>query len=143
MKLLLDNLELLLRLAALAQLGVVLLNLFLVRLMNWRPDLEAMPLLLREVFRIHVYFISITLAIFGVLTWRFAGEIAAAAQPLSVWLAIGIGVFWAIRSVMQWSHYSTVHWRGDRVRTLIHWMLFLGYGGFAAVYFTAATRGFH
>ena len=68
MKLLFDNLELLLRLAALAQLGVVLLNLFLVRLMNWRPDLEAMSLLIREVFQIHIYFISITLAIFGVLT---------------------------------------------------------------------------
>lgn len=139
----LDNLELFLRLAALAQLAVVVLNLFLVRLMNWRPDLEAMPLLLREVFRIHVYFISITLGIFGVLTWRFAREIASAAEPLCVWLAIGIGIFWAIRSVMQWSHYSTVHWRGNRLRTVIHWMLFLGYGGFAAVYFTAATRGFH
>ena len=143
MKLLSDNLELLLRLAALAQLGVVLLNLFLVRLMNWRPDLDAMSLLIREVFQIHIYFISITLAIFGVLTWRFAGDIATAAHPLCVWLAIGIGIFWAIRSVMQWSHYSTVHWRGDRVRTLIHWMFFLGYGGFAAVYFTAASRGFH
>lgn len=143
MKLLVDNLEFFLRFAALAQLGVVVLNLFLVRLMNWRRDLEAMPLLLREVFRIHVYFISITLAIFGVLTWQFAGEIATAAHPLCIWLAAGIGVFWAIRSVMQWSHYSAVHWRGDRLRTLIHWMLFLGYGGFAAVYFTAATRGFH
>jgi hypothetical protein len=137
------TLELFLRLAALAQLGVVVLNLFLVRLMNWRRDLEAMPLLIREVFQIHIYFISITLAIFGVLTWRFAGEIATAAHPLCVWLALGIGVFWAIRSVMQWSHYSTVHRRGNRLRTLIHWMFFLGYGGFAAVYFTAATRGFH
>ena len=143
MKLLFDNLELLLRLAALAQLGVVLLNLFLVRLMNWRPDLEAMSLLIREVFQIHIYFISITLAIFGVLTWRFAADIATAAHPLCVWLAMGIGIFWVIRSVMQWSHYSSVHWRGDRVRTLIHWMLFLGYGAFATVYFTAATRGFH
>ncbi len=143
MKLLTDNLELFLRVAALAQLGVVFLNLFLIRIMNWRPDLNAMPLLLREVFQIHLYFISITLAIFGALTWRFARELAAAAQPLCVWLAIGIGVFWAIRSVMQWSHYSTVHWRGDRVRTVIHWMLFVGYGTFAAVYFSAASRGFH
>ena len=143
MKTLFDNLELFLRVAALAQLGIVVLNLFLVRLMNWRPDLEAMSLLIREVFQIHMYFISITLAIFGVLTWRFAGELATAAQPLCVWLAIGIGIFWAIRSVMQWSHYSTVHWRGDRLRTAIHWTLFLGYGTFAAVYFTAATRGFH
>lgn len=132
------NLELFLRLVALAQLGVVVLNLFLIRIMKWRRDLNAMPLLIREVFQIHVYFISITLAIFGVLTWRFAAEIARAAQPICVWLAIGIGCFWAIRSVMQWTHYSAAHWRGDRGRTLIHWTLFLGYGAFAAVYFTAA-----
>jgi hypothetical protein len=134
------NLELFLRLAALAQLGVVLLNLFLIRIMNWRRDLDAMPLLIREVFQIHVYFISITLAIFGMVTWRFAAEIANAADPICVWLAIGIGAFWAIRSIMQWSHYSAVHWRGDRGRTLIHWTLFLGYGAFAAVYFAAALK---
>ena len=134
----LATLELLLRFAALAQLGVVILNLFLVRLMNWRPDLNAMPLLIREVFQIHVYFISITLAIFGAITWRFAAEIARAAHPVCVWLALGIGGFWAIRSVMQWTHYSAIHWRGDRGRTLIHWALFLGYGAFAAIYFTAA-----
>jgi len=137
------TLTLLLRLAALAQLAVVVLNLFLVRLMNWRRHLDAMPLLIREVFQIHIYFISITLSIFGALTWRFASEIANAADPICVWLATGIAVFWAIRSVMQWSHYSSLHWRGDRVRTVIHWTLFLGYGAFAAVYFTAATRGFH
>ena len=135
------NLELLLRLAALAQLGVAVLNLFLVRIMKWERDLVSAPLLIREVFQIHIYFISITLAIFGALTWRFAGDLARAANPLCVWLAIGIGAFWAVRSIMQWSHYSAVHWRGDRLRTFIHWMLFLGYGLFAAVYFTAAARG--
>jgi len=133
-------LELFLRLAALAQLGVVVLNLFLIRIMNWQRDLDAMPLLIREVFQIHVYFISITLAIFGAITWRFAADLASGANPICVWLAIGIGAFWAVRSIMQWSHYSAVHWRGDRMRTLIHWTLFLGYGAFAAVYFAAALK---
>ncbi|HSP45401.1 MAG TPA: hypothetical protein VLO30_05365 [Chthoniobacterales bacterium] len=142
MKLLLDNLELFLRLAALAQIGVAILNLFLVRIMKWEGDLISAPLLIREVFQIHIYFISITLAIFGVLTWRFASELATAADPLGVWLALGIGVFWAVRSVMQWSHYSAVHWHGDKARTAIQWMLFWGYGAFAAVYFTAAGREF-
>jgi hypothetical protein len=41
MKLLFDNLELLLRLAAIAQLSVAFLNVFLVRLMNWRRDLKG------------------------------------------------------------------------------------------------------
>ncbi|MEY2497358.1 MAG: hypothetical protein QOD12_914, partial [Verrucomicrobiota bacterium] len=50
MKLLLANLELLLRLAALAQLGVAILNLFLVRIMKWERDLIGAPLLIREVF---------------------------------------------------------------------------------------------
>jgi hypothetical protein len=141
MKIFVDHLELFLRLAALAQLGVAVLNLFLVRIMKWEGDLAIAPLLIREVFQIHIYFISITLAIFGGLTWCFAGEFATGANPLCAWLALGIGAFWGIRSVMQWSHYSSVHWRGDKARTAIHWMLFLGYGVFAAVYFTAAGRG--
>lgn len=142
MKLIYDHLEILLRAAAITQLAVALLNLTLARIMKWKPDLARMPLLLREVFRIHVQFISITLAIFGVLTWRFAGEIAGAATPLATWLAMSIAVFWAIRSAMQWLHYSSVHWRGIPTRTAVHWALFLGYGALAAVYFIAAARSF-
>ena len=138
MKFLSDNLELFLRLAALAQLGVALLNLFLIRIMKWKRDLVSAPLLIREVFQIHTYFISITLAIFGVLTWRFAAEMATAAHPLCIWLAIGIGCFWSVRSIMQWSHYSASHWRNNSLRTVIHWTLFLGYGALGTVYFIAA-----
>ena len=45
-------LELGLRIAAAVQLGVAVLNLFLIRIMNWEPDLARAPLLIREVFRI-------------------------------------------------------------------------------------------
>ena len=135
-------LELGLRIAAAVQLGVAVLNLFLIRIMKWEPDLARAPLLIREVFRIHVHFISITLTIFGVLTWRFAHELATASNPLGVWLGIGIAIFWGARSVMQWLHYSSEHWRGDATRTAIHWALFLGYGALAAVYLVAAGRSF-
>jgi hypothetical protein len=106
--------------------------------MKWEPDLAQMPLLLREVFRIHCYFISITLVIFGALTWRFAADMAAATSPICVWLALGIGIFWLVRSIMQWLHYSPSHWRGQTGRTIIHFLLFFGYGALAAVYVTAA-----
>ena len=142
MNLLYEHLEVLLRMAAVTQLGVALLNLALIRIMDWKPDLARAPLLIREVFHIHVHFISITLAIFGVLTWRFAREIAAADTPLAVWLAIAIAIFWGIRSVMQWLHYSPEHWRGIPTRTAIHWALFLGYGALAAVYLISAARSF-
>ncbi len=132
------SLEIALRIAAIAQFAVALLNLFLIRIMKWKPDLDRTPLLIREVFRIHVVFISITLSIFAVLTWRFAPELATAANPLAIWLATAIGMFWIVRSAMQWLHYSASHWRGNTARTLIHWALFLGYGAMAVVYFAAA-----
>src|SRR5438128_12212858 len=43
----------LLRIAAAAQLAIALLNLFLVRLLDWKADLARMPLLLRDVFPDH------------------------------------------------------------------------------------------
>jgi hypothetical protein len=132
------SLETALRAAALAQFAVAILNLFLIRIMKWKPDLERAPLLIREVFRIHVVFISITLSTFGTLTWRFAYEIARASSPLAIWLAVAIGLFWLIRSALQWLHYSASHWHGNSLRTLIHWTLFLGYGAMAFVYFAAA-----
>ena len=134
----LTSLETALRAAAVAQFAVAILNLFLIRIMKWKPDLERAPLILHEVFRIHVVFISITLSIFAALTWRFAYEIARASSPLTIWLAVAIGLFWLIRSAMQWLHYRANHWRGDALRTVIHWALFLGYGAMVTVYLAAA-----
>jgi hypothetical protein len=132
------SLENALRAAALAQLALAILDLFLIRIMKWKPHLDRTPLLIHEVFRIHVVFISITLSIFAALTWRFAVEIADAVSPLAIWLAAAIGLFWLVRSAMQWLHYSASHWRGDALRTVIHWALFLGYGAMATVYLAAA-----
>jgi hypothetical protein len=131
-------LEFCLRIAAVAQFAIAIINLSLVRIMKWRADLHRMPLLINEFFRVHVIFITITVASFAVLTWRFTAEVASRANPLAVWLATTIGVFWAIRSLMQWTHYSRTHWRGDRTRTAMHWLLFLGYGALGVVYLAAA-----
>ena len=130
-----------LQIAAAAQFAIALLNLFLVRLLGWKRDLERVPLLLREVFHVHAWFISITLTIFAVLTWRFAAEFAGGAVPVCRWLAAGIAMFWAIRTVLQMTYYSGSHWRGRPGRTAIHIGLLLLYGSFAAVYFWTACRG--
>lgn len=125
-----------LRLAAAAQLGIALLNLALPRIMRWGDDLNRMPRLLREVFHVHAWFISVTLTIFAVMTWRFAGEMTTNAACR--WLAAGIGAFWALRTMLQLGYYSSSHWRGQIGRTAIHIALLLIYGGFAVVYCRAA-----
>jgi hypothetical protein len=128
----------LLQAAAAFQVGVALLNLFLVPLLKWKEELARAPLLLREVFQVHAWFISVTLVIFGTLTWRFAGEIASHTNAIGGWLAAGIGIFWAIRTVLQVAYYSSSHWRGQFGRTVIHIVLLFIYGGMAAIYLWAA-----
>ena len=132
------KLPMLLQFVAALQLVIAVLNLFLVSLLKWREDLARMPLLLREVFQVHAWFISITLAIFAAMTWRFASEMAGGANPVCKWLTAGIGIFWGIRTVLQIGYYSSSHWRGQLGRTLAHIGLLVLYGGFAAVYLWTA-----
>ena len=131
-------LAMMLQTAAALQLCVAMLNLFLVPLLKWKEDLARAPVLLREVFQVHAWFISITLAIFGLITWRFAANLAAHTNAIGAWLAGGIGIFWAIRTVLQVTYYSSSHWRGQLGRTVIHIALLFMYGGMAAIYLYAA-----
>ena len=126
---------------AAAQLAVAVLNLFLVRIMKWEESVARMPQLVREVFHVHAWFITITLVIFGVVTIRFAGELAAGPNDLGRWLAAGIGIFWLIRWLMQFFYYNSSHWRGKRAETIVHIVLIFIYGSFAGVYLLAAFQG--
>jgi hypothetical protein len=135
-----DHLEVFLRLAAAGQLFIALLGPMIPRLLDWREPIARMPLLVREVFHIHTFFIALTCAIFGTLTWRFAADLALPPHDLMRWLACSIGLFWGIRSIMQWTHYSPSHWRGLPGRTVAHWALFLGYAAFSITYLLAAFR---
>jgi hypothetical protein len=134
-----DLLVSLLQLAAIGQFLIAMLNVWLVPLLGWRDELKRMPLLVREVFQVHIWFISITLGIFATLTWFFPAELSS--TSLGRWLAGAIGLFWAVRTVLQLTFYSSSHWRGSRSRTLAHMTLLLVYSGFAATYISACLEG--
>src|SRR5262245_8061995 len=127
--------------AAALQLCIAALNLFLVPLLKWREELARMPLLLREVFHVHAWFISITLGIFAALTWRFASELVAGGNPVCCWLAGGKGIFWGIPTVLHAHYYSIIRWRRQTGRTFVHAGLLVLYGGFAAAYAWVAFGG--
>ena len=131
----------LLQAAAVAHLVVALLNLSLVPILGCRDDLQRLPLLVREVFQVHLWFISFTLGIFALLTWRFAQGMASGSEPGLRWLAGAIGGFWALRTLLQVAFYSRSHWWGNTGRTLIHVACLGLYGGFAVLYFAACRTG--
>jgi hypothetical protein len=126
----------LLKLAACAQFVVAILNFRLVALLGWRAELGRVSLLMREVFHVHLWFISFTLMIFAALTWKFAAEMMAD-NEIADWLALGIGLFWGMRAVLQITYYSASHWWGKLAPTMVHIALLLMYGGMCAVYCSA------
>ena len=137
-----STLEWLLRLSALAQLGVAAINFSTARILGWHEPLGRMPLLLRQVFWVHAWFVSVVLAIFAVRTWRFAPEMAAGSDAACAWLAAGVGLVWGLRTIVQVAYYSPSHWRGQTGRTVIHVVLFVVYGGMSVSYLVAASRWF-
>jgi hypothetical protein len=138
-----ELLETALRLAACGQLAIAWIGLMIHRWLDWREAIAQMPRLIREVFFVHTWFVALTCAIFGVLTWRFAPELAAGDAELGRWLCGAVSVFWGFRSVLQWTYYSSSHWRGRPGLTAIHWTLFLGYAAWSITYLTAAMRWPH
>jgi hypothetical protein len=127
-------------LAGVGQCILALVNLNIIRILDWKSDVERMPLLIREVFHIHTWFISITLGIFAALTCRFSHEMALGNDPVCRWLACAMGLFWAIRTTLQVAYYSSSHWRGIPSRTAVHVFLLVVYSGWAVVYLTSGLK---
>ncbi|MBE2179111.1 MAG: hypothetical protein IAE97_01380 [Chthoniobacterales bacterium] len=121
-------------LAAAGQACLAVLNLNVARIMRWQSDIERMPLLVRQVFHVHTWFVSAALLIFAVLTWRFAPQIAAGGDPVYRWLACAIGIFWGVRAMLQVCYYSSSHWRGIPSRTVVHVILLAVYSSWAVLY---------
>ncbi len=140
MKMILDYLEWLLIAAAVGQLIIAVINLRLIKLLGWEDDLANMSLLVREVFHVHKWFISIIMVIFAVLTLRFPGDLAGGSE-LGRWLAGAIGAFWGIRTWMQWGFYSACHRHESRGKLAVHWTLTICYGGAALAYLCGAFFG--
>jgi len=135
------NTEMNLQIVAGIQLGIAVLNLFLVKMMKWDEDIARLPLLIREVFQVHTWFISLILTIFGVITLRFSEEILTGKNEVLQWFTGAIAIFWLFRAVFQVFYYSSSHWKGRLDRTLIHIACILVYGGMGIVYLLASKMG--
>lgn len=127
--------------AAIGQIALALLNFFLPTLLAWKEDVEKLSKLPREVFYVHAWFISITVGLFGILTWRFAEDFVNGTEPIALWLTTGIGIFWSIRLVLQWTYYSWSHWLGHGPKTFAHFFFTFIYAGWAIGYLLAGRLG--
>ena len=111
--------------------ALVVLNLFVPRQLGWPEELQRVSLINRQIFRVHAVFLMVILGMFAVLLLT-SSEALLEPSRLSRLMLGGLTIFWGLRMLAQWFYYSPATWRGNRLRTAVHY-------GFSAawIYVTA------
>jgi hypothetical protein len=92
------NLVLLLQLAGVLHLGLICAGILMPRAVNLKKHLATLPPFIRRLFWVYYSFIGLCLVSFGIITFIFAGTLAAGgglARALCTFLAL----FWTIRLI--------------------------------------------
>jgi hypothetical protein len=100
--------------------ALVVFNVFVPRHLHWPEDLRRLSLVNRQIFEVHAIFLVLILAMFAVLLLTSSDALLQPSR-LSRLLLGGLTIFWGLRMLAQWFYYSPATWRGDRMRTAVHY----------------------
>ena len=107
-----------LKLIGLLLVGLALLHAGFVRYFNWRHELVSLSLINRQMMYVHTFFIALMVFLMGLLCLTSAAELVG--TPLGHRVALGCGIFWLVRLLIQFFGYSARLWRGKRFETVVH-----------------------
>lgn len=109
------------------------------RYFNWRADFAPVSLINRQMMYVHTFFIAFTVLLMGLLCLTSAAELVG--TPLGRRVALGCGVFWVARLLIQFFGYSPELWRGKRFETVVH-VVFIGLWSYlSAVFLLVGLQG--
>jgi hypothetical protein len=100
--------------------ALAVMNLFVPRHLRWREELARLSLVNKQIFEVHAIFIVLVLAMFAVLLLS-SSEALLEPTRLSRLLLGGLTIFWGLRMLVQWFYYSPATWRGNPMRTALHY----------------------
>jgi hypothetical protein len=98
--------------------GLGLLHAVFPRYFRWREETASLTLLTRQILHIHTFFIGLTVFLMGLLCVTSATDLIH--SPLGRRIALGLGLFWGLRLLLQFVGYSSDLWRGKPFETAMH-----------------------
>lgn len=126
----------LLWIAGIVQLLILAANFVLPKKLDCRQHVSRMSPMIREIFIVHWAYIALILAVFSILSFCFAPELAGAG-PLGRFLAAVIAVFWLARVPIQLFFYDPEIRRQNRLGDVV----FLAAFSYLGIVFAAAALG--
>ncbi len=85
---------------------------------DWKTELRPLSLINRQVMYVHTFFIAVTVLLTGILCLTSAQEIIE--TNLGRKIALGFGIFWLFRLIVQFFGYSSELWKGKFFETTVH-----------------------
>ncbi len=130
------NPEFHLQVAGIMQLLLGAVHVFFPRYFNWKLELSRISLINRQMMVIHSFFIGFVVALMGLLCLTTAHDLVT--TKLGRRILLGMGVFWAVRLLIQFFGYSPELWRRKRFETGVHILFSLLWIYFVVVFWVAA-----
>jgi hypothetical protein len=85
---------------------------------KWVDELSALSLINRQMMYVHTFFIALSLFLMGLLCITSAEELIE--TNLGNRIALGLGIFWGARLIIQFFGYSSTLWKGKRKESIVH-----------------------
>lgn len=117
---------------------LALLHAAFARYFNWRTDFAPVSLINRQMMYVHTFFVALMVLLMGLLCLTSAPELVG--TPLGRRVALGCGVFWLARLLIQFFGYSPELWRGKRFETGVH-IVFIGFWSYLSAVFLLVGLG--
>lgn len=108
-----------LRIAGLIMLALAAVYPVYPRRFGWARQLEAVSLLVRQIFFVHIGFILLLLTMQGVLLAAYP-SVVMEPNNAAIALAIGMTVFWVYRLIAQIFIFDRTLWTGQRLHAFVH-----------------------
>ena len=121
-----------LRIIGFALVVLALLHAAFARYFNWRAEFAPVSLINRQMMYVHTFFVAFMVLLMGVLCLTSAPDLLG--TPLGRRVALGCGIFWLARLLIQFFGYSPELWRGKRFETGVH-VVFIGFWTYLSAVF--------
>ena len=117
---------------------LALLHAGFARYFNWRTEFAPVSLINRQMMYVHTFFVAFMVLLMGVLCLTSAPNLLGTSLGRRV--ALGCGVFWLARLLIQFFGYSPELWRGKRFETGVH-LVFIGFWSYLSAVFLLVGLG--